>query len=184
MLTTHIIPLAALPQLFATYFSDKISKLHFNLKTNPSSTTVQSLPPSPPPLLHSFTPATLLEIDNLLSQSSDSYYDLDPVPTTVLKKISNAISPTILSIVNLSITTGTFPSTLKSSIISPLLKTPSLNKEDLSNYCPIASLSFISKLTERLSKSAFLTIYVCMYVHLYRAFLITQRSSRMRYGRT
>ena len=98
-----------------------------------------------PPLLHSFTPATLLEIDNLLSQLSDSYCDLDPVPTTVLKKISNAISPTIFSIINLLITTGTLPSTLKSSIISPLLKKPSLNKEDLSNYRPIANLSFICK---------------------------------------
>ena len=62
--------------------------------------------------------------------------------------ISNAISSTILSIVNLSITTGTFPSTLESSIISPLLKKPSLKKEDLSNYHPIANLSFISKLTK------------------------------------
>ena len=114
-------PLAALPQLFATYFSVKISKLHFNLQTKPSFTPAHSLPPSRPPLLHSFTPATLLEIYNLLSQSSDSYCDLDPVPTTVLKNISNAISSTILSIVNLSITTGTYPSTLKSSIISQLL---------------------------------------------------------------
>ena len=111
-------PLAALPQLFVTYISDKISQLHFILQTNHSSTSAHSFPPSSPPLLHSFTPATLLEIDNLLSQSSDSYCDLDPVSTTVLKKISNAISPTILSIVNLSITTSTFPSTLKSSIIS------------------------------------------------------------------
>ena len=54
----------------------------------------------------------------------------------------------ILSIVNLSIKTSTFPFTLKSSIISPLLKKPSLNKEDLSNYRPIANLSIISKLTE------------------------------------
>ena len=109
------------------------------------------MPPSTPPILHFFTPATLLENDNLLSQSSDSYCDLDPVPTTVLKKISNAISPTILSIVNLSKTTGTFPSTLKSSIISPLLKNPSLNKEYLSNY-----LSFITKLTEKIAKKSLL----------------------------
>ena len=34
----------------------------------------------PPPLLHCFTPATLLEIDNLLSQS---YCDLDPVHIVV-----------------------------------------------------------------------------------------------------
>ena len=107
---------------YLPHFSDKSSKLHFNLQTNPFSTPAHSLTPSPSPLLHSFTPTTLLEIDNLLSQSSNSYGDLDPVPTTVLKQISNAISQTILSIVNLSITTGTFPSTLESSIISPLLK--------------------------------------------------------------
>ena len=143
---------AAPPQLFTTHFSDKISKLHFNLQTNPSSTPAHSLPPSSHPLLHSFTPATLLDIDNLLSQSSDSYCDLASVPITVLKKISNAISPTILSIVKLSITIGTFHSTLKSSIISPLLKKPSLNKENLSDYLPIADLSFISKLTEQIVK--------------------------------
>ena len=39
--------LAALPQLFASYFSDKISKFHFNLQTNPSSTPAHSLSPSP-----------------------------------------------------------------------------------------------------------------------------------------
>ena len=129
-------PLAALPQIFATYFSDKISKLHFNLKTNPSSTPAHSVPPSLPPLLHSFEPATLLEIDNLLSQSSDSYCDLDPVSTTVLKKISNAISPNILSIVNLSITSSTSPSTLKSSIIIPLLK----NLHLIRNICLTTAL--------------------------------------------
>ena len=65
-------------------------------------------------------------------------------------------SPTILSIVNLSITTSIFPSTLKSSIISPLLKKSSLNKEDLSNYHPIVNLSFISKLTEKIVKKRLL----------------------------
>ena len=103
------------------------------------------IPPTfPPPLLHSFTPAILLEIENLLSQSSDSYCDLDPVATTVVKIIFNAISLIILSIVNIFITIGTIPSTLKSSKISSLLKKPSLNKEDLSHYCRIENLSFIS----------------------------------------
>ena len=67
-----------------------------------------------------------------------------------------AKSPTILSIVNLFITTGTFSSTLKSSIISPLLKNLSLNKEDLSNYRPIANLSLISKLIEKIVKKRLL----------------------------
>ena len=100
--------------------------------------------------------AILLEIDILLSQSSDSYCSYHHTKENFQRNISNypLFPPTILSnygkIVNLSITTGTFPSTLKSSIISPLLKKPSLNKEDLSNYSPIANLFFISKLTEKI----------------------------------
>ena len=105
----------------------------------------------------------------------------NPVSITVLHKIFNTMSSTILSIVNLSITTGTFPSTLKSSIISPLLTKPSLNKEDLSNYRPIANLSFISKLTEKIVKKRLLdhltsnlqffaqTLSICLYqILLYR----------------
>ena len=40
-------PPAVLPQIFATYFSDKISKFHFNLQINPCSTPAHSIPPSP-----------------------------------------------------------------------------------------------------------------------------------------
>ena len=147
-------PLAALPQLFATYFSDKISKLHFNLQTNPSSTPAHSLPPSLPSLLHSFTPATLLEIDNLLSQSSDSYCDLDPVPTTEPKKISKRnISNYPLNRKSLH-NHQYLPFHFKIIHNQSAVKKPSLNKEDLSNYRPIANLSFISKLTEKIVKKA------------------------------
>ena len=102
-----------MPQLFATFFSDKFQPTNIPLFYPSSVSSIFT--PFSTPLFHS-------EIDNLLSQFFDSYCDLDPVPTTVLRQISNDISPTILSIVNLSITTGTFPSTLKSSIISPLSK--------------------------------------------------------------
>ena len=131
--------------LFATSFSDKISKLHFNLQTNPSSTPVHSLPPLPPSLLHFFTPATLLEIDNLLSQFSDSYCDLDRVKENFQRNISNY-----------PLNSKSFhnhwylPFHLKIIDNQPTVKKPSLNKEDLSNYRPISNLSFISKLTEKL----------------------------------
>ena len=92
--------LATLPQLFAT-FSDKTTKLHFNYKPKPLPLQLLlcHLHPSFTPLVH---PANLLEINNLLSQLSDSYCDLDSVLTTVLKKISNAIFPTMLLIIILS----------------------------------------------------------------------------------
>ena len=54
---------------------------------------------------------------------------------------------------DLSLTSGQFHPTLKESIISPLLKKPTLDKEELSSYRPISNLSLISKITERVVKS-------------------------------
>ena len=107
--------------MFQKSFADKISKLHLNLQSNSSSTSAHFLP-STPPVLHHFTPATLSESSDLLSQSPNSHYNLDPIPTTVLKKLANEIAPTILSIVNLSLLIDAFSSSLKSSPVSPLLK--------------------------------------------------------------
>jgi len=58
--------------------------------------------------------------------------------------------PIIIKIINLSLSTGSFSLLFKHSLVTPLLKKPSLDKEILSNYRPVSSPSFISKLTERI----------------------------------
>ena len=55
----------------------------------------------------------------------------------------------ITRIINLSLSEGTFPDQLKTAIVRPSLKKPSLDPEEMGNYRPIANLSFISKLLER-----------------------------------
>ena len=141
-------PLAALPQLFATYSLIKSQSFISTYKPTPlpPQLVLSHLHPSSTPHFHSchltcYRQSTLSIIWFILWSRSCSNHDT--------REISNAISPTNLSIVNLSITTGTFPSTLKSSIISPLLKKPSLNKEDLFNYLTIANFFFISKLFQK-----------------------------------
>jgi len=71
----------------------------------------------------------------------------------LLKECSSLLVPTITSIVNLSLISGQSHPTLKESIISPLLKKPTLDKEELSNYRPVSNLSLISKIIERVVKS-------------------------------
>ena len=61
--------------------------------------------------------------------------------------------PVITRIVNLSLSAGQFCPNLKQSIITPLLKKPSLDKENVSNYRPISNLSTIFKIVERVVKS-------------------------------
>jgi len=78
--------------------------------------------------------------------------DSDPIPTWLLKVCTPVLTPTITNIVNLSLSSGQFHPILKESIISPLLKKPTLDKDQLFNYWPISNLSLISKIIERVVK--------------------------------
>jgi len=99
-----------------------------------------------------FSLATEEEICKLVSQSSNTFCDLDPIPTSLLKQLLPPLLPTITNIVNLSLSSGVFPKQFKLCSVIPLLKKYNLDKEELSNYRPISHLSFLSKLTERVVK--------------------------------
>ena len=141
-----------LSNTFASFFSDKISNLRSHLQTSPSTLSPHSPPPSSPSSLTDFTPASTDEIAKLISSSNNSTCELDPIPTSLLKKCPVLI-PTITNIVNLSLSTGIFPDQFKSCSVHPLIKKPNLDKQTLSNYRPISHLSFLSKLTERVVKA-------------------------------
>ena len=74
---------------------------------------------------------------------------LDALLASLLKHSSCVLAPIITRNVNLSLhrPIGKFCPQLKRSIITPLLKKPSLGKENLSNDRPISNLSVISKIT-------------------------------------
>ena len=74
---------------------------------------------------------------------------LDPFPTKLLMFHLSSIINIILRIVNLCFSSGDFPASCKSAIISPLIKKQGLDSEILKNYRPVANLSFISKIIEK-----------------------------------
>ena len=55
----------------------------------------------------------------------------------------------ITEIINLLLSSGAFPPKMKHALVTPLLKKPSFDPEELSNYRPVFILSFLLKLTER-----------------------------------
>ena len=69
------------------------------------------------------------------------------LPTKVLKYVSNVVSPIICSLINLSIATSTFPSSLKVARVVPLFKGG--NARDTANYRPISVLNIFSKILEK-----------------------------------
>jgi len=143
-----------MPELFATFFSDKIKNLRTSISSDSATSTSPHFPPPfQAPDFSFFHPATIDEVSALLAQSPVTSCDLDPIPTTLLKLCKSALIPTITNIINLSLASGVFPDNFKSCSVHPLLKKLNLDKENLSNYRPISHLSFISKLTERLVKN-------------------------------
>ena len=56
-------------------------------------------------------------------------------------------------IINLSLAEGKFPDTFKIANVTPLLKKPSLDQNELNNFRPVSGLNFVSKLIEKIVAS-------------------------------
>jgi len=55
--------------------------------------------------------------------------------------------------VNVSLREGSLPESQKRAVVTPLLKKPSLDAQDMRNYRPVSNLNFVSKLVERIVAS-------------------------------
>ena len=73
---------------------------------------------------------------------------LDPIPTTLLKRLLSWIIDIITVIINESITTGIFPREWKIALIRPLFKKLGFALIH-SNYRVVSNLPFLSKVVER-----------------------------------
>ena len=56
-------------------------------------------------------------------------------------------------IINLSLAEGKFPDTCKIAHVTPLLKEPSPDRNELSNFRPVFGINFVSKLIEKIVAS-------------------------------
>ena len=129
---------------FGKFFEDKIEK------TRASTMSV------PPPNisvttrceLSSFDTTSVEEVVRLVTLSPSKQCSRDPIPTWLLKDCKTELAPFLTTLINKSLSTGEVPTTLKTALITPLLKKPNLGSEDLANYRPVSNLPFISKLLE------------------------------------
>jgi len=75
----------------------------------------------------------------------------DPIPTAVLKEVAELLAPYFVELFNRSFATGQFPSTFKEAFITPIVKKPGLDVNDVASYRPISNLTVVSKVLERLA---------------------------------
>ena len=77
--------------------------------------------------------------------------ELYPIPTWLLKCCPTELLPLITTLVNKSLTTGSFPpKDFKLAVIKPHLKKQTLDPDLLKNYRPVSNLHFLSKIIENI----------------------------------
>ncbi|XP_063966102.1 uncharacterized protein LOC135156767 [Lytechinus pictus] len=130
---------------FSQFFSDKIENITSSFASAPVSTHKPGtdVTPGEHPCMIEFDCVTVEAVKKLIIDSPSTSCEMDPLPTWLVKKCVDELSPVIARIINLSFRNGHFPDSLKQANVNPLLKKPGLDPEVLKNYRPIAKLKFI-----------------------------------------
>ena len=89
------------------------------------------------------------EVWKIICKSPSKSCTLDPIPTWIIKDAKNELLPTITDIISASLRSSEVPTSMKSAVVTPLLKKATLDPEILKNYRPVSNLSFVSKVLER-----------------------------------
>ena len=126
------IPRSALPHRFCMLFSQKIQNIRQDVDAHPSEPA--AFPLYDGPKLCLFEPVTEEEIRKLIIEWPTKTCMLDVIPTSLTKECLSDLLPLITRIVSSSLCSGVVPPQFKQAIVTPLLKKPGLDPNDLKNF--------------------------------------------------
>ena len=135
------IPRCDLHDRFCDFFCDKIKRIREDLDSracDPSTFAVYE-----GPLLSQFEPVTEKVIRELIIKSPTKSCMLDPILTSLTKQSLNDLVSLTTVIVNASLSAGIVPQQFKQALVTPLLKKPGLDSNDMKNFRPVSNLPFI-----------------------------------------
>ena len=139
--------IATLENIISSFFINKFSVIRFFFPADSHSRVLN--PPDTRKVLHNLSRISADEVRHLVLWAPCKSSDLDPLPTSLVKDCIDILITPKTSIINLSLTEGSFPSHFKYAQVFPLLKKPSLNKDSMKNYRPVSNLSFLPKVLEK-----------------------------------
>ena len=92
-------------------------------------------------------------VQDIIMVSKPKSCQLDPIPIWLLKSCIDVLLPTMTTIINASLEQGVFPMKWKESLLRPLIKKMSLDRDEFNNFRPISNLAFLSKTLEKIVAS-------------------------------
>ena len=139
---------------FANFFSEVGTKLDDNLAH--TSISPLSYIDRNPNSFYLFD-VTIDECMKIISNLKLTRTSLNQIPVGIFRKIKETIAPTLIKLINSSFHCGIFPNSMKKARITPIYKKgdPKL----CSNYRPISSLPFLSKIYERLMANRIISFF-------------------------
>ena len=138
---------------FETYFVSKVSNVRNSITCNSShinnATNSTVTPQEAKNSFGSFSTLTEKNLLDVLSSLTNKHCELDIIPTPLFKKCSKQLMPYLLYMINTSLLSGKFPTCFKTSLVKPILKNASYDRNTMSNYRPISNMCFLSKVMEK-----------------------------------
>ena len=107
-----------------------------------------------------FAPVTENEVLKIIRSSPKKTCQLDPILAQVTIDYVHDLLRVITHIINRSLAFGHVPDSIKTALVTWLIKKPSLDREVLQNYRPVSNLTFMPNVLERV---------VCARLREYRA---------------
>jgi hypothetical protein len=145
----HYDSLEELTEKFSDYFYNKIAQIRTVLDSEPSPSLTSTDDSHASCKFTSFSPLTIDDVKKQIREMPKKSCPLDPLPTWLLTECLDEIAPVITQIINLSLTSGEVPASLKFALIGPLIKKLLLDADILKNYRPVSNLPFLGKVTEK-----------------------------------
>ena len=105
------VPRSKLPQHFCDFFSGNISNPRDDLDSRSYESPTFAVYDGP--MLSHFDPVTEKEVSELTARSPTKNCMSDPIPTFLMKQCLNDVVPLVTAIINVSLSTGTFPKQFK-----------------------------------------------------------------------
>src|SRR6218665_1262349 len=90
------------------------------------------------------------ELRRLILSSPPKSCELYPIPTFLLQEVIDDLLPFLTALCNTSIREASLIDSQKHSILLPVIKQDGLDQNDPVNYRPIANVTFLSKILERI----------------------------------
>ena len=108
---------------FSAFFQDKVRLIQENLTFKAGlKHEPEDKPDAVDDKLSFFVPATKDEVRRLINKSPSKSCSFDPVTSWLLKEQLTCLLQTVTNTVNLSMSTGIVPTTMKTALVTPLLK--------------------------------------------------------------